>query len=1158
MASFLSRLLVEVWSFTAPLRRAVANGEQLSEFFQRFGYQLPLGSHNDVAALRTALTDLTDELTNLPDIAQMTQQEAAVVATRASEVFVQIARVGSAGGNVGNLGIGSEFLAEVFDVALYDYLSDRVPMLVQVLLALEALVLEDVLAASPEGRDVDYVRVRFDWARLGQFLRDTDTWADQVYGWGRDFKYNKALVRLSNVIEAIGLPAHVEAIDPARLGAFLSNIPTVTIAGQPVHDLVQVKLPIFDVESAPDVAGDVTVTGEAGFTILPFGDLAQRAQMGMALAPFVAGGVAGEQPITQELKLTINAAAQATGGAFVVFRPSGIEIAGGASANASFEIGFRYANADNSEILLIGESTGTRLALKAAILTLGGNLDGDLFAAFGAKELKLVIDLSGDGLLGSLFSGPITIDAGDMLVGWRPGRGVYFEGGTSIGLTIPLDLDLGPINIAELGVAVDWADALEFTFAVTGDLTIGPMYAFVEGIGVVTTLVPAENGVLGRYDLDFASKPPTGYAIALTGGAISGGGRLSMLEGEYRGALALKFETFGLSAFGILNTNLPGGRGFSFVASIFGEFSIAIGAGFFLTGVGGVIGLHRTVDTDELRQVINEGRFDLQLFPPDPKANARTLLADMAAIYPIMIDQHFFGPVARVAWGKPTLVEGKLGMILEVGTFTRLLILGNVGAKLPTKESSLVVLQISFFGEIDFAAGTISFDASLAGSRILDFPVSGEAAVRTGWAKRVDHVASFGGLHPRYPRPASLPDLKRLSINFGSNNPRVTLTSYAAITLGSLQFGARADLYARGPKIRFVGRLAAEGSVYFDALIYFNPFRFEADLGGGLSLLVDGDVVMGLGFDLRLSGPNPFHINGKVWATVCGVDVDFGISHTWGSSRSLPSQTANPVTILRDALANTVFEPLPVEARMESVVFAPVEDTVAPIDPYNGARFVQRAIPLAVSIERVGEVQIAGGANRFDIRVYEPDGVAVAVSEARADFVHGHFWNQSEGQRLRTPAFEEHKAGFDVDAKGLWASVDLAIQSDYQYEMIAIPINDDREAPGVIGQQPEDVPVAFTKRWMRVYHGAVAEPFERFRDTRKAVDAITVARTEFVTPAARAAAMTAAGATAARMRDELRRRVLPFASARLEYLSGVERKRDVANPIVADYVAAAG
>src|SRR5262249_43784130 len=144
-------------------------------------------------------------------------------------------------------------------------------------------------------------------------------------------------------------------------------------------------------------------------------------------------------------------------------------------------------------------------------------------------------------------------------------------------------------------------------------------------------------------------------------------------------------------------------------------------------------------------------------------------------------------------------------------------------------------LRLSFFGEIDFAAETISFDATLQQSRILTYGVSGDVAVRTGWKPRIEHVISFGGLHPQYPRPANLPHPRRLAINFGSDNPRVTLTAYQAVTFNSLQFGARGELYAKGPKIRFVGRLAAEGNAHFDALIYFHPFAFDAALGGGLS-----------------------------------------------------------------------------------------------------------------------------------------------------------------------------------------------------------------------------------------------------------------------------------------------------------------------------------
>jgi hypothetical protein len=396
---------------------------------------------------------------------------------------------------------------------------------------------------------------------------------------------------------------------------------------------------------------------------------------------------------------------------------------------------------------------------------------------------------------------------------------------------------------------------------VTADARIGPLYALVEGLGVTVTLIPNDNGTLGRYDIGFGLELPTGYAVALEAAPVEGGGYLSVRDNEYRGALALRFETFGFAAFAILNTKLPGGRpGFSFVASIFGDFVLPLGYGFFLTGLGGLIGINRTVNTAGLRQVLYGGELDSILFPADPIANAETILDNTALIFPAQEGQYVFGPVARIEFSRPPLIEGKLGIVLEVGRHTRLIILGAIGTRLPTRDSALVCLEASFFGEIDFAAGTISFDATLENSYVLAWAVSGDMAVRTGWARRIDHVVSIGGLHPRYPKPANLPDLRRMSINFGSNNPRVSLWGYEAVTLNSLQFGAGADLYAKGPKIRFVGRLAAEGHVSFDALIYFNPFAFDAALAGSLSLLVDGDVVMSLGFDLRLTGPNNYVI----------------------------------------------------------------------------------------------------------------------------------------------------------------------------------------------------------------------------------------------------------------------------------------------------------
>jgi hypothetical protein len=612
--------------------------------------------------------------------------------------------------------------------------------------------------------------------------------------------------------------------------------------------------------------------------------------------------------------------------------------------------------------------------------------------------------------------------------------------------------------------------------------------------------VPNDHGTFGKYDIAFGLKVPTGYAVALEAAPIEGGGFLSARDNEYRGALALKFETFGFAAFAILNTKLPGGqRGFSFVASIFGDFVIPLGYGFFLTGLGGLIGINRTVNTEGLRQVLYEGQLDSILFPADPIANAETILDNMALIFPAQEGQYVFGPVARIAFSRPPLIEGKLGVVLEVGNNTRLIILGSLGTHLPTRDSPLVSLEVSFFGEIDFGAGTISFDATLQNSYVLAWAVSGDMAVRTGWAPRINHIVSFGGLHPRFPRPANLPDLRRMSINFGSNNPRVSLWCYEAVTLNSLQFGAGADLYAKGPKIMFVGRLAAEGHVSFDALIYFNPFAFDAALAGSLSLLVDGDVVMGLGFDLRLTGPNNYVISGRVWATVFGIDIGFGVHHDWGDRRELPDAVSDPVAILRDAIsAASVLEPVRATALSDGVRFMErrrEDQGPRPTSPVGGLRFVQRAMPLAIAIEKIGEAQIVGAANTFDLAVFAGS-AQVTIASADLDFVRGHFWELSEADRLRAPAFERHKSGFEIAGDSLRVDTGRAIDVEYGYEFIELGADDVVDASPLFPFRTiAQAPVA---RWMEAHHREYSAPLDPVALVMKAVDAPDIKEGGFV------------------------------------------------------------
>ena len=57
---------------------------------------------------------------------------------------------------------------------------------------------------------------------------------------------------------------------------------------------------------------------------------------------------------------------------------------------------------------------------------------------------------------------------------------------------------------------------------VTADARLGPLYAYVEGLGLTATLVPNDNGTFGQYDIGFGLKLPTGYAVALEAAPIRG------------------------------------------------------------------------------------------------------------------------------------------------------------------------------------------------------------------------------------------------------------------------------------------------------------------------------------------------------------------------------------------------------------------------------------------------------------------------------------------------------------------------------------------------------------------------------------------------------------------------------------------------------------
>jgi len=902
-------------------------------------------------------------------------------------------------------------------------------------------------SGSPRSRGARYNRHTYYWSRIKQLITDTDDWAREVYGWGDDFNVDAALFYISACFTFSGLQSYERDMTLAQLDAFFPDRPDNAVGG------TSIVAPLFTHNPSSNTSNfDPNLNAEVGFAAFPIqGQNAALEDLGLAFSPYGIGAFTGRKELSPNVDVNIEGSLSGVGGTVFAIRPSGVNLLTGIENTAlqgAFGISFDFHNQDDNEkIIVFGSADGTRLQFDDVTLKFGGAVSSqsnyDVYLAAGLKNLTVVIDPGDDGLLSSVVTSPIEINAGDIALGWRPGRGIYFEGGSNLSFVIPVDLNLGPLNIHGFGLDLEFTSPVTIKITTTADLTIGPLFAYAEGMGISAKITEAPNGdgLLGKHDLNFGFVSPTGYAISLDGGAIKGGGMLSVMEDEYRGALALKFSKFGFSAFGILNTTLPDGEdGFSFAASIFADINVPLSFGFFLTGLGGFIGINRTINTQALRDVLYEGRLDNLIFSADPIENAKTILEDMAEIMPAYKGNHLFGPVARIGWGQPVLIDIKLGVIIELGDNVRILILGGLGVALPTKDSAVVELNVTFFGEIDFGAKTISFDATLLNSRILTFAISGDMALRSGWGPRQEHIVSIGGLHPLFPKPSNLPDLRRITIAFGSDNPRITVEAYSALTSNSLQFGARADLYAKGPNLRILGRFEAIGYVYFDALIYFKPFAFDISLGGGLELLRNGNVILNLGFDLRFRGPNTFHIQGKAWATVLKKKIKISINHRFGSAQSVSIETVDPARVLFKALEKSKgFEPYALPGRTSGVVFTKAGETEQVTDPLGGIRLSQTAIPLGKNIHKVGESALQAGANIVDIVVTNGQSV-VPTNPTYSDFVYGHFFRITDAEKLLATAFDSLKSGFEIGGPALIPGNAAPVVEEYSHEYIEIPV----------------------------------------------------------------------------------------------------------------------
>ncbi len=630
-------------------------------------------------------------------------------------------------------------------------------------------------------------------------------------------------------------------------------------------------------------------------------------------------------------------------------------------------------------------------------------------------------------------------------------RTLRFTDGTKLKVVLPLGKEILGVRIVyitlEIAPVTENAET-RVRIEVSTSLSIkwGPFTSAIDRIGLVAQLPPPRDA---SGDLDwseaFSFKPPTGVGFAIDSPAVTGGGFLffDRENQEYAGVLQLAlFDKFDLKAIGLITTRLPGGEaGFSILAIASVEFTPGrqLIWGFTLEGVGLLVGVNRSMVLEVLRSGVRNGTLDGILFPDDPVRNAPKIISDLRSVFPPTADRHVFGFLLFVSWaGLKNSLKLKLGVILEVPAPVKLVILGQIEITLPSKKFGIVLIQADIVGIWDQAARSISVDAALRDSKVGEFPLTGEMAVRGSWGQDKVFIIAVGGVHPAFNPPAALPTLKRVQIALGTgDNPRLRLQGYLAITSNTFQIGARAELYARA------SGFTLEGWAGIDALFQFDPFKMVVDFSAGVEVKRGSRVLFSLTLKATLEAFTPIRIRGKVKFKIFFVSFSIPVNLTLGSPQEAVLAAVDVLGELIAALGDRTNWAGELPGRRELLVTlkdAPAVDELL-VHPLGALSVRQQVVPLGIEIQVYKNTQPSGD-RRFDITNVEVNGAAVSQNHVQEFFAPAQFFEMNDDEKLARPSFEELPAG--VIAGDDAFTHGIAIDSEMIYETILIDHREDR------------------------------------------------------------------------------------------------------------------
>ena len=429
-----------------------------------------------------------------------------------------------------------------------------------------------------------------------------------------------------------------------------------------------------------------------------------------------------------------------------------------------------------------------------------------------------------------------------------------------------------------------------------------------------------------------------------------------------------------------------------------------------LDGVGGLIGIHRRVDTDALRAALRGPGMGDIFFAADPVAQAARLTGDLARNFPAAEGRYVFGPAVKIGWGTPTIVTGVVAVLLEMPAPVRVVLLGTVSAALPTRDHPVIDLHIDVVGEVDLGQKRVAIDASLRDSTIAGFPIRGDLAFRLRWGDEPSFALAIGGFHSQFRAPPDFPALRRIEIPIGSgDDPRFDVQGFLALTSNTAQIGAQAEMYASA------GPLNIRGSLGFETLIVFSPFSLQVDVWAGVKLRRGTTTLAGIHFDGHIKGPGPWRVDGKATLSLWFVDLSVPVHVRFGADQAveLPTRSIWPLLLAEVQRPESWSTSLPPGLHAVTTAPPPGEAAAVRIDPGASLTFRQKVVPLGRAITRFAQ-RVPEGVSRFEVTEVRLGGRVEGSSPVTDWFAPAQFEALSDADKLSRPGFERMTSGLSV------------------------------------------------------------------------------------------------------------------------------------------------